>query len=282
MQTKAQTLAQAVDVGTDDVFAIVLRPQTILDVEICGRKTSEWVEESVSQYQRRVVEVKKGDDIIGIVRDNVIAKKYCIVVYADTPLITRDTIAQALSFVATYGHSAGQLPRGWVFETEYVKNTKSIVSVTVPNLSENDFIVAYSMAQVALITTYMRTRINESHMENGVQITDPYCVYIDADVHIGAGTRVAPGACITSGAKIGKNCDIGCGVVFCNFDGKEKHKITVGDNVFIGASSNLVAPLTVGNNARIEPGSTITNDVPADALAVARARQAVKENYKKD
>ena len=281
METKLQpqTFAKAVEVDANNVFAIVLVPQTLLDVEICGRKTSAWVENAVSAFQSRIVEIKKGQDIITIVKDNVIQKKYCVVVYADTPLLTPDTIGQALTFVSTYGHKAGQMPRGWVFEIEYVKIAPTIQSVVIPNLEETDFTVAYNFAQIALITTYMRTRINDAHMAAGVHITDPYCTYIDADVKIGAGTRIGPGAYI-AGAHIGKNCDIGCGVVFCDYDGKEKHKITVGDNVFVGANSNLVAPLIIGHHAYIAPGSTITNDVPADALALARARQAVKENYK--
>jgi bifunctional UDP-N-acetylglucosamine pyrophosphorylase/glucosamine-1-phosphate N-acetyltransferase len=68
-------------------------------------------------------------------------------------------------------------------------------------------------------------------------------------------------------------------VVFCNFDGKEKHTVTVGDNAFIGSNSSLVAPLEIGDNAFVGAGSVITENVPKNALAIARARQAVKPDY---
>lgn len=83
-------------------------------------------------------------------------------------------------------------------------------------------------------------------------------------------------------AEIGKECNIGCGVVFCNYDGKKKHKTIVEDHVFVGSNVNLVAPIRIGRNSIIGAGSTITEDVPENALALGRARQVVKEDYKKD
>ncbi len=80
-------------------------------------------------------------------------------------------------------------------------------------------------------------------------------------------------------AKVGKNVNIGCGVVFVNYDGKQKHKTIVGDNAFIGCNTNLVAPVTVGNDSYIAAGSTITEEVPEHALAIARERQVNKEGW---
>ena len=64
-----------------------------------------------------------------------------------------------------------------------------------------------------------------------------------------------------------------------NYDGYAKHRTTVGDNVFLGCQTNLVAPVTVGDGAYTAAGSTITHDVPAGAMAFARARQSNKEGY---
>ncbi|MCW5830302.1 MAG: bifunctional UDP-N-acetylglucosamine diphosphorylase/glucosamine-1-phosphate N-acetyltransferase GlmU [Deltaproteobacteria bacterium] len=77
-------------------------------------------------------------------------------------------------------------------------------------------------------------------------------------------------------AKIGKNVNLGCGTITCNYDGYQKHETVIGDDVFIGSDSQLVAPVTVGRGAYVASGSTITENVPADALAIARSRQAVK------
>ncbi len=85
-------------------------------------------------------------------------------------------------------------------------------------------------------------------------------------------------------AEIGENVNIGCGTITCNYSAdKNKYKTTIGDNAFIGSDTQFVAPITVGESAIIGSGSTITKDVPAYALAVARGKQFIKENYvKKD
>ena len=80
-------------------------------------------------------------------------------------------------------------------------------------------------------------------------------------------------------AHVGKNVNIGCGVVFVNYDGKNKFKSIVKDGAFVGSNSNLVAPVTVEEDGYIATGSTITEDVPKSALAIARERQVVKEKW---
>ena len=82
-------------------------------------------------------------------------------------------------------------------------------------------------------------------------------------------------------AEVGKNVNFGCGTVVVNYDGKNKHKTIIGDNVFVGCNTNLVSPVKVGNNTFIAAGSTITDEVPDDAFAIARARQVNKENWVK-
>jgi bifunctional UDP-N-acetylglucosamine pyrophosphorylase / glucosamine-1-phosphate N-acetyltransferase len=84
-------------------------------------------------------------------------------------------------------------------------------------------------------------------------------------------------------AEIGENVNIGCGSITVNYDGKNKFLTKVEDGAFIGCNTNLIAPVTVGKEAYVAAGSTITDDVPASALSIARSRQTNKENYvKKD
>ncbi|MFM8270158.1 MAG: bifunctional UDP-N-acetylglucosamine diphosphorylase/glucosamine-1-phosphate N-acetyltransferase GlmU [Pseudomonadota bacterium] len=82
-------------------------------------------------------------------------------------------------------------------------------------------------------------------------------------------------------AKIGKNVNLGCGFITCNYDGKKKHKTIIEDEVFIGSDSQIVAPLTVGQGSYVASGSTLTKDVPADSLALSRTRQENKLGYAK-
>ncbi|MEW9111009.1 bifunctional UDP-N-acetylglucosamine diphosphorylase/glucosamine-1-phosphate N-acetyltransferase GlmU [Cytobacillus gottheilii] len=80
-------------------------------------------------------------------------------------------------------------------------------------------------------------------------------------------------------AEVGKDVNIGCGAITVNYDGKNKFLTKIENGVFIGCNSNLVAPVTIGEGAYVAAGSTITEDVPGEALSIARARQVNKENY---
>ena len=80
-------------------------------------------------------------------------------------------------------------------------------------------------------------------------------------------------------AEIGAGVNVGAGVITCNYDGVNKLKTTIGDRVFVGSDSTLVAPVTLGNGSYIAAGSCITEDVPEDALALGRARQTIKEGW---
>ncbi|MBT2637435.1 MULTISPECIES: bifunctional UDP-N-acetylglucosamine diphosphorylase/glucosamine-1-phosphate N-acetyltransferase GlmU [unclassified Bacillus (in: firmicutes)] len=80
-------------------------------------------------------------------------------------------------------------------------------------------------------------------------------------------------------AEVGADVNIGCGSITVNYDGKNKFLTKIEDGVFIGCNSNLVAPVTIGKGAYVAAGSTITQDVPGEALALARARQVNKEDY---
>ena len=147
-------------------------------------------------------------------------------------------------------------------------------------------------------------------VEDGVTIR-AYChfegAHIGKDVTIGPFARLRPGASLgahtrignfveiknavldndvkvnhlayVGDAHVGADANIGAGAITCNYDGTRKHHTEIGAGAFVGVNSALVAPVTIGDGAYIGTGSVITKDVPADALAVARARQMVKEGW---
>jgi len=154
--------------------------------------------------------------------------------------------------------------------------------------------------------------IKESVIGEGVEIR-PYSVIEGANIGphavVGPFTRIRPGtsaaagvhfgnfveiknAQIGEGAKInhlsyigdadvGARTNVGAGTITCNYDGTHKHRTVIGEDVFVGSNTALVAPVTVGASATIGAGSVITSDAPADALTLARADQRTVPGWKR-
>ena len=95
---------------------------------------------------------------------------------------------------------------------------------------------------------------------------------------LGEGAKV-PHLAYVGDAEVGARANLACGVITVNYDGYDKHRTVVGEDAFVGCDTALVAPVTVGDRAYIGAGSVITDDVPADALAIARSRQTTKEQW---
>ncbi len=154
--------------------------------------------------------------------------------------------------------------------------------------------------------------IKDSVLAEGV-VVKPHsmldtCVVADA-CDIGPFARLRPGTVLARGAKIGnfvetkkthvgegskinhltymgdtvlgKGVNVGAGTITCNYDGVNKFKTEIGDNAFIGSNSSLVAPVTIGTGATVGAGSTVTKPVPAEALAVARAKQVTLSSWQR-
>ena len=112
---------------------------------------------------------------------------------------------------------------------------------------------------------------------------------IGEDAHVGnfvetKKTRLGKGAkanhlAYLGDGEVGAGANIGAGTIFCNYDGFKKHRTEIGEGAFIGSDSQLVAPVKIGAGAYVATGTTVTRDVPADALAIARVKQENKEGY---
>ncbi len=144
-------------------------------------------------------------------------------------------------------------------------------------LVRNGSIISSSMiAKNALIGPYSHLR-PESEIGEGAHVGN----FVETKK-----SRLGPGAkanhlSYIGDAEIGAATNIGAGTITCNYDGKSKHRTTIGANAFVGSDSTLVAPLAIADGSYIAAGSTITEDVPADALALGRARQTIKPDWAK-
>lgn len=121
---------------------------------------------------------------------------------------------------------------------------------------------------------FVKVRAN-STLHKGVHIGN----FVEVkNSNVGAGSKSAHLTYIGD-SDVGENVNFGCGTVTCNYDGKNKYRCKIGNDVFIGCNTNLIAPVQVGDLAYIAAGSTITDSIPDKALSIARARQVIKEGW---
>lgn len=157
-------------------------------------------------------------------------------------------------------------PDSKITDTKIGDNTEVIKSVLTKSKVGNNV----SVGPFA----YMRPN---SKVGNNIKIGD----FVEIkNANIDDGTKVAH-LTYVGDADVGKNVNFGCGTVVVNYDGISKHRTTIGNDVFIGCNTNLVSPVTVKDGAFTAAGSTITDEVPENALAIARAKQVNKEDWVK-
>ncbi|AUC24585.1 UDP-N-acetylglucosamine diphosphorylase/glucosamine-1-phosphate N-acetyltransferase [Streptococcus uberis] len=159
-------------------------------------------------------------------------------------------------------------------------------------LTNGTCIVDSQIGESVVITN---STIEESSIADGVTV-GPYAhirpaSQLDKNVHIGnfvevkgshIGENTKAGHLTYIGnAEVGSDVNFGAGTITVNYDGKNKYKTVIGNNVFVGSNSTLIAPLEIGDNALTAAGSTITKNVEPDSIAIGRSRQVIKEGYAK-
>ncbi len=173
-----------------------------------------------------------------------------------------------------------------VFPNNYIGAGSVIKSGAV--LRPNNIIENSVVEEGAVVTASV---LESAHVGKRAQV-GPFC-YMRAGAKVGEGCKAGDfveikNASLGDGTKashlayvgdcdVGAGCNVGCGVIFVNYDGKQKHRSKVGDRAFIGSNSNIIAPVNIGDDAYIAAGTTITEDVPEAALVIGRSRQTVKE-----
>lgn len=136
----------------------------------------------------------------------------------------------------------------------------------------SSFIEKSEIGTCAMLGPYAHLRTG-SKIGNFVKVGN-FCEIKNSE--IGEYTKVSHLAYVGD-AKIGKNCNIGCGAIFVNFNGKVKQQTIVGDNVFIGSNVNLIAPVQIGDGAYVCAGTTVHQNIDTDDFVIGRVRQEIKK-----
>lgn len=175
------------------------------DLEIFGKKMWNWVENACSGYQIKTTTCTPESNILSIIKPMLTNKKYTLVLYSDTPLITHETVEDIITFAISKNINALNLIRGYIFDTEYIKNQNEIKNTYVEKFKEEDFFVVDNLLLFEKANQTMKNRILDFHIQNGVVIKDKNSTFIDADCMIEWGTVIEPFNVLKGKCFIGRN-----------------------------------------------------------------------------
>ena len=213
------------------------------------------------------IECSENDNPLEVVRPYLKDKDLTLVLYGDTPLLTRGNINNILNFVINRGLNVCKLTRGFVFKTDYIKRVDAIFAPQTYYFAEEEFKHPTNFGELAAISRVLERRIIDYHLSRGVRFIEANTCYVESDVSIAGGaiigpmvslcgqTQIADGAKIGANTKIvsssvGHNSVIGSGVIS---NSVVQNNCIINENVVIASQS------FVGDNSVIENGAIIEN-----------------------
>lgn len=252
------------------------------NLELLGNPMFTWVCRACPSIPI-TVEYERNSNILEIIRPYLKDTEYTLVLFSDTPLLTRGSVDEILEYMANKGLNVCKLTRGYVFKTEYIKRVGEIFAPQTYYFDEEDFITAVNFKQLALVADILKNRIIEYHMNNGVYFENPDMTIIESNVTIGKNTRISGNTHITGKTEIGEYCKL----VNANINGSKLYDrvevsassieksviesdvcLNEGTKVFDGAlihknsnigRNNVICKSSIGENAEIGNNNYIAN-----------------------
>lgn len=208
-------------------------------------------------------------NVLSIIKPYLKDTEYSLVLYSDTPLITKANILNILDFVKTKGLNVCKLTRGWVFKNEYIKRIDEVYAPSTYYFEEEDFLMAVSYKQLHLISEILKNRIITYHMNNGVYFKSPDNTYIDSNVSIGEGSIIESFTSLTGDTNLGKNVFIGTQSILKNahiYDGAKIEGAYIDGGVImekatVKANAKVLSQTAIKEGAIIEEDSIISNAI---------------------
>lgn len=215
----------------------------------------------MTNYQNKDEVIKK------LIESGVVIPCPCSVLIEDTVKIEPGT--QILPNTVILGETV-IMSNSVIGPNSYITNSKIGSATTLNNTQCHSSEIGANVSAGPFVHIRPGCKINDDvHIGNFVEVKNST---------VGNGTKL-PHLLYVGDSTVGKNVNFGCGAVTVNYNGRSKSKTIVKDGAFIGCNTNLIAPVTVGENAFTAAGSTITQNVPDNALSVARAKQTNKQNW---
>ncbi len=238
-------------------------------VEILGKSMLDWVRLSLGDTEVSVTDYQAEVEIPLLVRPFVKeGYDYIVVLFSDTPLITRKTVLSAVEEAHNSGRTVVKMTRGYVLSCAYVLGSDKLYTNDTFYFDEEDFITAFNYRQVGLITDVLKNRILEFHMEKGVHFKEIASTVIGCDVAIDEGVTIGYGNIITGRTKIKKGAVLGDNNAICD---------CIVDEGAVIESSRLTKTF-VGKGAKVDAYCVLSNDTIIGEGAILEARVTAKNS----
>jgi len=207
------------EVVTDNVFSDVLFIVLLVksekfgvrapyDLEILGKKMWEWVAMCGEGAKIKTTPCMETSDILTLIKPFVGAEKYTFVLYSDTPLLSKVNCMEILDYFKARDLNVLKLKRGMVFNSQYLLNCENIMMAENKMFDGEEFEKVDNFEKLNNVTQKLKNVILDYHISNGVQILDRQSTYIDADVVIEKGVKIAPNNYIKGNTYIGEYCEL--------------------------------------------------------------------------
>ncbi len=220
------------------------------DYRICGKTLTEWVSLACADCPILEIETSEERDLLSIIRPHLSDKKYTAVLYADTPLLERQTFLGIIDYAKQKRMNVCKLDRGYIFVTDYLRTAERIYSSVNANLNiGDDFMRVMDIPSFLRAQQILKNRVLGYHISSGVEILDPMSTNIDADVMIAQNTVVYPNNTILGRSVIGRDTMLLPGNTIINSQIGDGCKIT----------SSVIEHSKIRDNSIIEPFSYVHN-----------------------
>lgn len=273
------------DVSVDCIVLLENSKEFLMDsgsynLDILGLKMYEYVVRACPQTPIAIHFDGQTQTVLKAVKPHLGNSEYTLVLFSDTPLVTKKNILNILDFVKAKGLNVCPLTRGYVFKTEYIKCVDEIFSPTTYYFEEEDFLPVQSYRQLFLATETLKNRIVDFHSQNGVYFKDINTLYIEANVSIGKGTIIGSFVSIAGDTVIGENVKIG------NYSELTNAKVGAGtavvgailDGAYVYANCKICRGAKLCSQTAIKDNTTVSEDTIISNAIIGQNSNIGKNN----
>ncbi len=205
IEKESQPQKEQVEWDSSKTLVLILDgKETNSSFYLCGKRMIDWVKLATSGCEQEVLSDIGDDEVLDLVKPFAEKAQYIAVFYSDTPLLQKSTFLEIMNYFCANGSNFMKLPRGYVFQAEFLKNSKMLMQTNPTEFGDEDFKKIDDAEKISYAFKVLNGRILSYHKNNGVVLFGEETIFIDADVEIEAGTVIYPNNIIKGQSYIGK------------------------------------------------------------------------------